>query len=185
MKKEMIITILVIFATVILVYALTRSFFLDFAADSPLIAAFIKFFFLASIGDFVGYKLKTKTWQLPKNILPKAFIWGLIGIVISLMFTIYPAGITVLMDDEMLPFKGSEFFFAFFVSAIMNLTFAPVMMGFHRITDTFLNHDIGYRSKAVQSINWNQFINVTVLKVIPLFWIPAHMITFLLPIKFG
>jgi len=56
------------------------------------------------------------------------------------------------------------------------------MMGFHRITDAYLNHSKEHQSSALKEIDWHQFIRITVFRVIPLFWIPAHTITFLLPI---
>ena len=37
---------------------------------------------------------------------------------------------------------------------------------------------------TIKEINWDQFIRVIVFKTIPLFWIPAHTITFLMPIEY-
>jgi len=64
----------------------------------------------------------------------------------------------------------------------MNVIFAPVMMAFHRFTDTFFD----MRSEAasptldmiVERIDWEQFFSVVVAKTIPFFWIQAHTITF-------
>jgi hypothetical protein len=67
----------------------------------------------------------------------------------------------------------------------MNLTFAPTMMLTHRMTDTWL--DLRYEGKyagvadVVACIDWNGFVSFVLLKTIPLFWIPAHTVTFLLP----
>ena len=33
----------------------------------------------------------------------------------------------------------------------------------------------------VKRINWDDFISFVLVKTIPIFWIPAHTITFLLP----
>ncbi len=185
MKKDYVISILMLIITGLLIFIVTRSFFLGFASDYKVLGGFVKFFFLASIGDFIAIRIKYKEWKIPAFILIKAVVWGLIGIGIVLMFTIYPIGVLTLQENGVLPFEGIDFFFALFISVIMNFTFAPTMMVFHRVSDTYLNLrkenkkvSIG---EAIESINWRQFINFTVFKTIPLFWIPAHTITFLLP----
>ncbi|HSN67543.1 MAG TPA: hypothetical protein VLS94_12955, partial [Fusibacter sp.] len=76
---------------------------------------------------------------------------------------------------------------AFFTSLLMNTTFAPTFMAFHRYTDTYLDLKYGDKvakpsvSQVVMRIDWKGFISFTVLKSIPFFWIPAHTVTFLLP----
>ena len=185
MKKDYRVSFSILVLTVLLVFIVTRDFFLDFASDYKILGGFIKFFFLASIGDFIALRIKSKEWKIPIYIFIKALVWGFIGIVIVLMFVIYPAGIEILQEENILPFEGNTFFFALFVSIIMNFTFAPTMMAFHRVTDTYLNLRKDNKkitiSESIESINWRQFINFTVFKSIPFFWVPAHTITFLLP----
>ena len=188
MKKNHLISGLVFVITSLLIFTVTRDFFLSFALNYPFLAGFIKFFILATIGDFIGQRIKLGFWKKPDYLLIKAVIWGLIGIVIVLIFGIYPTGIQYLQSENILPFDGNTIAFALFVSIIMNLTFAPTMMAFHRITDTYLamridNKDIKV-SKAINNVKWNQFFSFIVLKTIPLFWIPAHTITFLLPSEY-
>ncbi len=185
MKKDYLKSIGVLLLTSVLIFIVTRDFFLDFASDYKVLGGFIKFFFLATLGDFIALRIRSKESKMPNYIFIKALIWGLIGISIVLMFQIYPLGVEALQVKNILPFEGNAFFFALFVSIIMNFTFAPTMMAFHRVTDTFLNMRVANKSttisEAIDSINWTQFINFTVFKSIPLFWIPAHTITFLLP----
>lgn len=188
MNKDKYISVIVFLMTLGLIFIVTRDFFLTFAGEYKILGGFIKFFFLASIGDFIGLRIKTKSWKVPSYIIVKATIWGLIGVAIVLMFTIYPLGIASLQSSHILPFDGVDFFFALFTSMIMNLTFAPTMMAFHRVTDTYL--ELRKSNKGVtlgetlDTINWRQFINFTIFKTIPLFWIPAHTITFLLPSEY-
>ena len=188
MKKDHVISILVLLVTSLLIFIVTRDFFLSFTSNIPLIAGFIKFFFLATIGDFIGLRIKKGYWGKPNYLLLKAIIWGFIGIVIVLMFGIFPEGVAYLQSENILPFEGSVFAFALFTSILMNLTFAPTMMAFHRITDTYLNLKVENKETkfrdAVNEIKWNQFFSFIVLKTIPLFWIPAHTITFLLPSEY-
>ena len=185
MKKDYLITTLVLILTILLVFIVTRRFFLDFAAEYKLLGGFVKFFFLATIGDFIGLRIRSKEWKIPTSILYKAFVWGFIGVTIVLMFKIFPVGVLALQSSKILPFEGITFFFALFVSVLMNFTFALTMMAFHRVTDTYLELRKTDRKitigAAVESINWRQFISFTVFKTIPFFWVPAHTITFLLP----
>ena len=179
-KNDKLISLFVVLLTVILIFIVTRDFFLSFAGDYKLIGGFVKFFFLASIGDFIGLRLKQKYWSIPNNMFIKAIVWGLIGVVIVLMFVIFPTGIIALQSLGILPFEGSVFWTALFTSITMNVIFAPTMMIFHRISDTYLE---GKKSivEAIQSVDWSYFFNFVILRTIPLFWIPAHTITFLIP----
>ena len=36
-------------------------------------------------------------------------------------------------------------------------------------------------SSVVTSIDWTRFVSFTIFKTVPLFWIPAHTVTFMLP----
>ena len=188
MKKDYLISFGVLILTSVLIFIVTRDFFLEFASEFKLLGGFTKFFVLATIGDFIALRIKSKKWGIPTYILLKAIVWGLIGSVIVLMFTIYPIGVETLQEENILPFEGNTFFFALFVSVTMNFTFAPTMMAFHRVSDTFLNMKKENKQatvgEAIDSVNWRQFINFTVFKSIPLFWIPAHTITFLLPVEY-
>lgn len=188
MNKDYITSVIVFLITSLLVFFVTREFFLDFASDFPLLAGFTKFFFLATIGDFIAFRIKNKVWRKPNYLIVKAMIWGFIGVIIVLMFNIYPTGVEYLQANKILPFEGSTIAFALFTSILMNLTFAPTMMAFHRITDSYLNLRVSNKkvtlSETIEDIKWNQFISFIVLKTIPFFWIPAHTITFLLPSEY-
>ena len=144
---------------------------------------FIKFFFLASIGDFIGLRLKGGHWKIPKNMLLKAIVWGLIGSVIVLVFGIFTNGVLYLQGSGILPFKDVLFVTAFLTSLFMNVIFAPTMMTFHRISDTYLDGS-GSIENAVRTIDWVSFYKIVLLRTIPFFWIPAHTITFLLPSEY-
>jgi hypothetical protein len=179
-KSDRFIGVLVFFVTGLLIYLLTRPLFLEFATNYKLVGGFIKFFILASIGDFIGYRLKNKHWAIPKNMFFKALIWGLIGVVIVMMFVIFPTGVSMLQEKGLLPFYGNTFFHALFTSIFMNVIFAPTMMLFHRISDTYLELDVSLR-ESIKHIDLNQFVYTVLFKTIPLFWIPAHTVTFLIP----
>lgn len=178
-RHDKLISLGVAILTVIFVFVFTRTFFQTFAADLPIIAGFMKFFFLATIGDFIGLRLKLGYFKVPKNIILKAIVWGFIGSVIVLVFTIFNSGVIVLQEKGLLPFDGVLIATALFTSIFMNVIFAPTMMAFHRVSDAYLDGSSSIE-QAVESVNWVQFYKIVLLRTIPLFWIPAHTITFLL-----
>lgn len=152
----------------------------------PFVVGFTKFFVLATMGELLSLRIISGEWKAPGGIVWRAIIWGFLGMVIVVVFDVFSKGITDSMQAKMLPGYGNSWIFAFFTSTIMNLTFAPTMMAFHRVTDTYL--DLYYETRkfpdlqtVVSHIHWNRFVSFVVCKTIPLFWIPAHTITFLLP----
>ena len=73
----------------------------------------------------------------------------------------------------------------------MNSIFAPVMMTFHKCTDIHITDNGGtvrgllrpmkMREIVSKKVNWDMQWNFVIKKTIPLFWFPAHTITFILP----
>lgn len=182
-KYDKLISLGVLLLTVIFVYIFTRDFFLTFAGDYKIIGGFVKFFFLASMGDFVGLRLRTGIWKVPNKIVLKAVVWGLIGAVIVLVFTIFNTGVMELQSKGILPFNNISIATAFFTSLFMNTIFAPTMMAFHRVSDQYLDGSESIEA-AVKEVNWVQFYKVVLLKTVPFFWIPMHTVTFLLPAEY-
>lgn len=170
-----------------LITPVTRGIFITFTTEHAYLGGFIKFFILATMGELLATRIVTMDWQIPKGLFYRALVWGFLGIVIVLTFNIFASGTAEALANGFLPGGNSKFAFAFFVSAIMNLSFAPTMMAFHRITDTYI--DLRYEnnsgevnlSEVVKHIDWDGFVSFVLMKTIPLFWIPAHTITFLLP----
>lgn len=172
---------------VILIIAVTHKMFVKFTTEHAYLGGFIKFFLLATMGELLAIRIVTSDWNIPKGLLYRAFIWGLLGMAMVLIFSVFAAGIASALANGFLPGGNSQFAFAFFVSFVMNLSFAPTMMAFHRITDTFI--DLKYENKkgkvtlseVIKRIDWDGFVSFVIMKTIPIFWIPAHTITFLLP----
>lgn len=80
---------------------------------------------------------------------------------------------------------------AFLISVMMNFIFSPVLMLTHHLTDTHILSNHGrFPLKGLQmrplleKIDWSRMWNFVFKKTIPLFWIPAHTITFLLPTQY-
>lgn len=176
--------VLVLFAAFLIVPS-THVIFMKYTAIHPYISGFIKFAILATMGELLAIRIVSGDFKAPKGVVYRAIIWGFLGIVITLMFQIFAAGVKAAMANGYLPGGESKFVFAFFCSAVMNLIFAPTFMAFHRYTDTYI--DLIYEGKksikvtdVVSRIDWNGFVSFVILKTVPFFWIPAHTITFLL-----
>jgi hypothetical protein len=87
-------------------------------------------------------------------------------------------------------FSTQKLWVALAVSVAMNTIFAPVFMTLHKITDAHIAANGGSLRALVKpipmaerfaSINWEAQWGFVFKKTIPLFWYPAHTITFLLP----
>jgi len=185
MKKKLLFWGGLFFAFVIMMLVPTwRDLFLGFSNSHVFLGAFIKFFILASAGEIVALKLSNKQWLVPKGMPFKACIWGFMGMMIVIFFSIFGAGVESLLEKGYLP--GNNLFLkAFYISFLMNASFGVAMMAFHRITDTWIENRMNNNKLSVvgciEKIEWSKFFNFVVLKTLPLFWIPMHTITFLLP----
>ena len=101
------------------------------------------------------------------------------------------------MDNASLIITGGLSFkklvVAFSISVAMNLFYAPVLMTVHKITDIHIVNTGGSIRgfftrmnvlSIIQKIDWNMHWGFILKRTIPLFWIPAQTITFLLPAEF-
>ena len=175
---------------VILVVPTSRTIFTNFTSNYPYIGGFIKFSILATMGDMLGVRVSRGEWIKPKGFIYKAIVWGVIGMMVTLVFTIFMEGTLAAQVQGKLPFNGSILAQAFLGSTIMNVTFGPMMMAFHRFTEMYIDAKCDRKDKPVtleELINmndWNSLVGFSWLKTCPFFWIPAHTIVFLLPSEY-
>lgn len=176
-----------------LVTPATHVIFTTLSKTHPYMMAFVKFALLATMGELLAIRIVTGDWKKPVGVLWRALIWGFLGIVIALIFSLYATGVADAMKKGMLPSFGEDGFahklaFAFFTSTLMNGLFAPTFMAFHRITDTYIDMGGGTWAgmskltlpQVLDKIDWKGFVTFVVCKTIPFFWIPAHTVTFML-----
>ncbi|MCF8000671.1 MAG: hypothetical protein K9K76_02315 [Halanaerobiales bacterium] len=183
------ITWLLLLFSIILFLAIpnTRELFKMATSSYPYLMGFIKFAILATMGEFLTLRIVDKKWEVPVGVYYRIIIWGILGVVIVLVFDLFNSGVERLLIKDMLPGSSTGFALAFFTSFLMNMIFAPTMMAFHSITDTYIdlkfeeNKQEVNLKKVVEEVSWSHFVSFVVLKTIPLFWIPAHTIVFLLP----
>ncbi len=177
---------LLVLVIMFFVLPVTNEFYVSFNADQPFIMGFLKFFVLGTMGELLAPRLISKDWIIPKGLLVRAIIWGIIGLMLVVIMPLFNGGVVLLQLKGLLPFSESKFATSFFTSLIMNLAFAPAMMLSHKYTDALI--DLYYQNKklpkvsdVVDYIDWQGFIGFVCFKTIPFFWIPAHTITFMLP----
>ncbi len=175
----------------------------SFNLNHPMVMSFLKFAILATLGEVIGLRIRTGKYSADGfGVIPRAIIWGLLGLTIKLAFVVFATGVPIFLDKMGLngamqamkePFSASKLLVAFSISATMNLIYAPVMMTLHRITDTHIMANGGKMMcllKPIQfgtimkEMDWGMQWNFVFKKTIPFFWIPAHTITFLMPAEY-
>jgi len=161
--------------------------------------SFVKFSILATLGEIIGLRIKEKVYfKKGFGIVPRAIVWGFLGITIKMAFIIFAKGVPEFLIQIGLENINDENFLnklikAFSISASMNLIYAPIMMTLHKITDTHILYNNGKImcifkkikfGEILINLNWSVQWNFVFKKTIPFFWIPAHTITFLLPAEY-
>ena len=176
----------------ILLHPVTHTAFVGATKTHPYLMGFVKVAILATMGELMALRIVAGEWKSPAGLPYRAFVWGLLGMAFVIVFDIFAAGVAGAMGKALLPASEAKNFnqilFAFFTSAFMNLIFAPTFMLFHRVTDTFIDLGEGKLSKIMKvrladvigKIDFNGFISFVVIRTIPIFWIPAHTVTFML-----
>ena len=185
-KRGIIWTALLIVIIGILVVPASREVFESLTASYPYIMGFIKFTILATMGEILSLRIKNRRWKRPTGVVYRAIIWGFLGIWITMVFSLFNSGVASLQTNGMLPGDPGGLSLAFQTSLFMNIIFAPTMMGFHRITDTYVDkYANGIKNikpgEVIRDIDWEGFVTFVLLKTIPFFWIPAHTIVFMMP----
>ncbi|RXQ97564.1 hypothetical protein EO244_01360 [Ancylomarina salipaludis] len=202
MKKQDLIFILCVVAFFLPFFVSDEvfNFYVGYNKAHGMVTSFIKFAILATLGEVIGLRLKSGVYyQKGFGILPRAIVWGFLGLSIKLAFVIFATGTPIFLaylglDGATEVMKGAfstdKLLVAFAISACMNLIYAPVMMTLHKITDTHIIDNGGTLSgflkpiqfsNIFQKLDWGVQWNFVFKKTIPFFWIPAHTFTFLLP----
>ncbi len=164
------------------------------------ILSFVKFSLLATTGEAIGLRITSGVYNKAGfGLLPRAIVWGLLGITIKMAFIIFASGVPVLLTyaglDNIKAIKQTGFglhtlIVAFAISVAINVIYAPIMMTLHKVTDMHITNNGGtvkgfftaiQFAEILTAIDWQKQWHFVFKKTIPFFWIPAHTITFLLP----
>ena len=173
---------------VILIIPASREVFKKLSSEHAILMGFVKFALLATAGELIAVAIVKGELGVPVKIVFRFLIWGLIGMWITLMMKVFSSASSCLMEIGFLPGGDSTFLRALYTSVLMNTTFGPTFMAVHKITDKILELKADKKSvnldNIVNGINWKSFFGFTIAKTVPLFWIPAHTVTFMLPSEY-
>ncbi len=186
---------IIIAALAALVTFFVSELYVELNAACPLGMSFVKFAVLATFGECIGLRITNGVWNRRGfGIVPRAVVWGVLGVCITLAMSVFSTGVPAVMglpDALAGPLSWQKAFAALCVSVAMNTVFAPVFMTFHKITDMHIAATGGtmrgfftnpFRMGAsLAAIDWHRQWGFVFARTIPLFWYPAHTITFLLP----
>jgi hypothetical protein len=177
----------------------------SFNANHAYLASFLKFALLATFGECIGLRIrKGHYWEPGFGLVPRALVWGFLGVCIKMAFVIFGEGAPYMLKTFGVSFPVSypgdilrEAGFSWIklagaasVGVMMNLFFAPVFMTFHKITDIHIVKTRGTLrgfftpipfARYFSEIDWNTMWGFVYKKTIPLFWIPAQTLNFMLP----
>ncbi len=190
-KSDFIWIVIIVVISLFIFLPFTNPFFTKWTTDYPYLMGFLKTMILASMGEMLVKRIKTGFYTKDPGLWMKAIIWGLLGMAFVFVFPLFDGGIKAVFHDQTV-FEHAflnTLFYAFMVSLSMNLIFAPTFMMLHRVTDTYIHLSQGLikqfkhvkLDQVVNTIDFKFFFSFVIAKTIPLFWIPAHTITFMLP----
>ena len=176
------------------------DWYLSFNAEHGMVMSFLKFGVLATMGELLGLRISRGVYYFEGfGVLPRAIVWGILGMGINMAFIVFSTGVPAFagymgMNNPSGVMSGAltpeKVLLAFSISVVMNSIFAPVFMTLHKITDTHIMNNGGTlrglftpinMGEIMQNLNWKVQWGFVFKKTIPLFWFPAHTITFLLP----
>lgn len=194
---------LIVFFMPFFLFESVYSFYYELNTERGILLSFLKFAILATLGEVIGLRIKSGVYNKEGfGILPRAIVWGFLGISLKIAFDIFAEGTPAFLEKAGFAnaqqiiqgsLNGKKVLVSFSISTALNLFYAPVLMTFHKITDSHIVNTGGTVkglfkpirfAKILREINWDVQWNFIFKKTIPLFWIPAQTITFLLPEEF-
>ena len=172
-----------------------------FNASHGMVMSFLKFGILSTLGEMLGCRISTGKYVTPTfGVLPRMVVWGFLGMGINMAMIVFSKGTPMFMQYMGMTnaveaftaggFSMDKLWVALAVSVAMNTIFAPVFMTFHKVTDAHIAAHGGSlkalvtpipMAERLATLNWQAQWGFVFRKTIPVFWYPAHTITFLLP----
>ena len=107
------------------------NFYDSFNKEHGMVTSFIKFAILATLGESIGLRIRNGVYnQKGFGLLPRAIVWGILGLTIKMAFVIFATGtpkflaylgFTEAVEAMKASFSGLKLLVAFSISATMNL----------------------------------------------------------------
>lgn len=96
----------IIFAALVVVFFLpfflcdfVYSWYTSFNLEHPMVMSFLKFAILATLGEVIGLRIRTGRYNASGfGIVPRAIIWGLLGLTIKMAFVVFASGVPVFLQ---------------------------------------------------------------------------------------
>jgi hypothetical protein len=157
--------------------------YLELTAAHPLLAAFVQFALLGTLGEVLSRMLRARRRGFPfgpLRTLLKVCGWGLLGIYIKFMFTVAVAGLEAVAGHGYPPAalaarEGAGLWSnALALSVVLNVMLGPSMMSLHRLLDNAIDRALDGRSAGWQGLAGS-------IGTLVWIWIPLHTITFCTP----
>jgi hypothetical protein len=149
------------------------DWYIELVKAHPLATAMAQFAALGTLGEAASKWLTARRIFSPfgaRGTLLRMLGWSFLAVCIKYAFTGFTAFVDGLIAHGLLPELG---FFgkAFAVSLSMNLQFGPFLVLAHRLIDNAIDGAPNWANldKGFKSLLW--------------FWVPAHTVTFLLPLE--
>jgi len=149
------------------------NWYIGLVRAHPVLTAMAQFAVLGTLGETASKWLAARRFYLPfgvRGTVLRMLGWAGLAVCIKYAFTGFVAFVDGLINNALLPRAGS-LGKAFAVSLSMNLQFGPFLVIAHRLIDNAIDgrSDWANLDKGLLSLLW--------------FWVPAHTITFLLPLE--
>jgi len=149
------------------------EWYISLVKAHPITTAMAQFAVLGTLGEMASKWLAGRRFFLPfgaRGTLLRMLGWALLAVCIKYAFTGFVAFVDGLTAHGLLPELGAAGR-AFAVSLSMNLQFGPFLVIVHRLIDNAIDGEPNWANldKGLLSLLW--------------FWVPAHTVTFLLPLE--
>lgn len=148
------------------------NWYIETVAAYPIPSAIVQFAILGTFGDIVSKWIIRRKCFLPYDLptlLLKMVEWGILAVLIKYAFVGFSGFVDSLVEHRYLPEMGAVPR-AFAKSVAINLQFGPFLVILHRLLDNLVARQRNWENldKGFLSLLW--------------FWIPAHTVTFSLPV---
>lgn len=152
------------------------NLYIELVKAHPILMAVIQFALLGTLGEIISKLIVQKSFKYPFSFvmtLWKMVVWSILAVCIKYAFVGINGFVIAIMEHGMLPkMEIGSISFAFTKSVMINLQFGLLLVIFHRILDNLV----------LKIKNWNN-LDKGMLSLL-WFWIPAHTVTFSLPVDY-
>ena len=154
------------------------NWYISIVQKYPFYSAMIQFAILGTLGGCIAKWVQNKKFYFPltwKEAIWFPVSWAILAVMIKAAFIGFDGYINILIDKNIFPeilSSETSFIRALCWSMLMNLQFGPFLIIVHRWLDCLPFGKTNWKNidKSLISLLW--------------WWIPAHTVTYMLPVDF-